>query len=130
MGLVRFGQKIRLGLWVRAERRRRLKGLGGAGTQRGYQMKEQDKGKETAYGKCLPKGGMDCQNRAVRGFFGFAFLDALGFFPGHQWLVSLRVTLKFQVRVDGRRLPGKRGLPGKLGSGKFFSESHAWVVLV
>ena len=58
---------------------------------------------------------MDCQeNRAVRFVFGFACLDVLGFFPGHQWVVSLRLTLKFQVRVDGR------GLPGKLGSGNFF----------
>ena len=125
MGLVRFGQKIRLGLWVGAERK--LKSLGGAGTEVVYQMKEFDEEKETAYGKCLPKGNMDCQeNRGVRVFFSFVCLDVLGFFPDRQHLVSLRLTLKFQVRIDGRRL-GKRVLPEKLVSGKFvFKVMSGW----
>lgn len=50
---MRSDQKMRLELWVRAQRK--LKGLGGAETC--YQMKEEDK--ETACGKCLAKGGMD-----------------------------------------------------------------------
>lgn len=45
-------------------------------------------------------------------FVCFACLDVLGFFLGHQQVVSLRLTLKFHVRVGGRRLPRQRGLPG------------------